>query len=547
MKAQHELEILLMLDNSGVAPRLVHPSLVQREGNWGIIMEHMENPCDDFSYQEMAAVLKQLHGAGVIHNDLKPEHFFKVQNQIRIIDFGFATKKGQEKQNDSLYCATNKDKITTPNAQHFGQFRGTPRYASIDSHLGRFTDEISDWESLYYIVLEKHLGVLPWSGKYSAAQDRVLLIGAEKIRWAYQSPIVWQVLSRQDPSVEHLFQGLDCKQGDWPEQTRTISNRGAIFPHSLERDDTVEYDDIRPPMLDVTKNLRNSLSSKKVNQEAGCKGEEYVRKILCELSGEMIPELAAKDCPKVQQGGYAAAFRDSQCQTDIYFTAASPSFVSSLESLKLCPLFDFPRLWHGSGPRKVVGEIGTFLRVEGKGPNGIRKRNQNSAALMREVDHRHPLIVADVVMDSLVVIGGTKQATCEAGPLTRRFRGELTMFPADYVLAALGRYHLVVVTDENLETLAWECHTLHSFISGQLEGQKALQKEEVLLAEVAGLKKQLELKEAPKITCQLTQEDILKYWEEEKGQTKKNYDPTAICPIPSCILGYAANHQRAHS
>jgi len=140
---------------------------------------------------------------------------------------------------------------------------------------------------------------------------------------------------------------------------------------------------------------------------------------------------------------------------------------------------------------------------------------------MREVDHRHPLIVADVVMDSLVVIGGTKQATCEAGPLTRRFRGELTMFPADYVLAALGRYHLVVVTDENLETLAWECHTLHSFISGQLEGQKALQKEEVLLAEVAGLKKQLELKEAPKITCQLTQEDILKYWEEEKVRQRR--------------------------
>jgi len=89
---------------------------------------------------------------------------------------------------------------------------------------------------------------------------------------------------------------------------------------------------------------------------------------------------------------------------------------------------------------------------------------------MREVDHRHPLIVADVVMDSLVVIGGTKQVTFDVAALKQRFRGELPMFPADYVLAALGRYHLVVVTDEKLETLAWECHTLHSFISGELEG-----------------------------------------------------------------------------
>ncbi|KAA6369162.1 MAG: putative protein serine/threonine kinase, partial [Streblomastix strix] len=106
-----------------------------------------------FGVQAIEA-LQALHQAGFIHRDIKPSNFVigstvETSNNIYIIDFGLCKKLHMK---DGI--------VVKPSTK--GNFRGTVRYASINSHRKRELGRQDDLMSLIYIFVEFYTGRVPW-------------------------------------------------------------------------------------------------------------------------------------------------------------------------------------------------------------------------------------------------------------------------------------------------------------------------------------------------------------------------------------------------
>jgi len=109
---------------------------------------------------EMVEALQAVHGMGVMHRDVKPSNFvlggrYKAQhdpslaNKLYIIDFGLSRK----------YVGPDGEiKPPRPNAG----FRGTARYASVNSHQCKELAPRDDLWSVFYVMVEFATGTLPW-------------------------------------------------------------------------------------------------------------------------------------------------------------------------------------------------------------------------------------------------------------------------------------------------------------------------------------------------------------------------------------------------
>ncbi|KAA6383328.1 MAG: putative Tau-tubulin kinase 1 [Streblomastix strix] len=107
-----------------------------------------------FGVQAIEAI-QALHKAGFVHRDIKPSNFVigntvETSSNIYLIDFGLCKK---------LFM---KDGIVVKPSMK-GSFRGTVRYASINSHRKRELGRNDDLMSLIYIFVEFYTGKLPWA------------------------------------------------------------------------------------------------------------------------------------------------------------------------------------------------------------------------------------------------------------------------------------------------------------------------------------------------------------------------------------------------
>jgi serine/threonine protein kinase len=92
----------------------------------------------------MAQALKVIHGAGVLHRDLKPPNvLLRDDDEVALIDFELAR---------------------TLDGAPTGFLRGSPYYMSPEHALGEMLDERSDFYSLGVIVHEMLTGRRPYTG-----------------------------------------------------------------------------------------------------------------------------------------------------------------------------------------------------------------------------------------------------------------------------------------------------------------------------------------------------------------------------------------------
>lgn len=106
-----------------------------------------------------------IHSHGFIHRDVKPDNFLiglrGAANTLHVVDFGLAKRYRHPITHAHRVHRDGKGLI------------GTPRYASVNNHLGIEQSRRDDMESIGYMIVYFVKGALPWQGLRHCASKKL--------------------------------------------------------------------------------------------------------------------------------------------------------------------------------------------------------------------------------------------------------------------------------------------------------------------------------------------------------------------------------------
>lgn len=106
----------------------------------------------NFALQSLS-IIEKLHECGYIHRDIKPTNFLLKRDQknpLNLIDFGISKP----------FINFENGEILEPVPS---RYKGTRKYASVNSHNGKDLGRCDDLFSWFYCIIEMKMGKLPWN------------------------------------------------------------------------------------------------------------------------------------------------------------------------------------------------------------------------------------------------------------------------------------------------------------------------------------------------------------------------------------------------
>lgn len=192
---------------------------------------------------QMLSAIENMHDFGYLHRDIKPSNFAmglnaEAKEWCFLIDFGLARR----------FTLPNGDIRT---ARDSAGFRGTARYASINSHLSKELARRDDMWSLFYLIIEFMKGSLPWSN-IENKED----VGRRKI----------------ELDTPSLVEGLPAEMGLFMDHLRMLEYRhrpdydyiNSLFTQMLENAGIPEdepYDWDKSPTQQHSRSVANDMNS----------------------------------------------------------------------------------------------------------------------------------------------------------------------------------------------------------------------------------------------------------------------------------------------
>lgn len=176
---RHESMILRHLNGKRVSsiPELIYYGL--QDQYYCLVMSYYDEGCLNDSILELehihewwiqsCHILNHVHAQGVVHRDIKPDHFMKKTigentTQWHLIDFGLATTYWDDSCDHILETREKRSTIT-----------GSPNWISTHIHKGETPVRRDDYISLVYIFIDLCLQTidqeLPWKDKYGGVEN----------------------------------------------------------------------------------------------------------------------------------------------------------------------------------------------------------------------------------------------------------------------------------------------------------------------------------------------------------------------------------------